>query len=390
MKRRKLFIASIVLLIACIVPGLQGLTYAQDFVNLKPGDSAETKKGIEGNFPTEHDQDKGSFMHAWKVLVRDGYKKGYTFTVKDFKKMRNWAVTTRGYELRGGVGLGVFGRVAGKRGEYKLLVDATPEQIDEINKKAIPIVDRESIYGEPLGIDSYRLDPAYLGKGKRGYLSKGEKILKEISLIIADVTGDKVQPPENYLKNNLLGFVAIAEGRGVGSLPASVFINEEKPFTVGGKELIDYGGVNKDTNQHRLLASLADTRMVPSSARRRGETYDFSPVKIKTVLFEAKFVTKHPKGFRAKFQVLNPDETAVIVAKIGDKNEKAIRKALKKMGLLTEWGNRIIVMGVMPDSPSAIAFTKLFGGKGFYDFRDQSLKQILDNPQLVKALAGAK
>ena len=385
MKRRKLFVASIILLAACIVPGLQGSTYAQDFVNLnskdKPKDNAESTGKPENNFPTTHDQDKGSPMHGWKAVVLAGFKKGDTFTVQDFMKMRNWSATTRGYELRSLVGIGVLGRVAGKKGTYKVLVDATSEQIDEINKKAIPVVDRKGIYGESLGIDGYRLDASYLGKGD---IKRGKEIVNKISSAIAEVTGNKVKPREGYAED----FVTEDEQNGIG-LPASVFINEEKSFTVAGKKLGEYKGVSEDTNQSKLLASLVDTGIVPSSAMRTGETYDFSSVKIKTVLFKAKFVTKNPKGFRDKFEILEQDETAVIVTEIGDKNEKAIRDVLEKMGLLTEWGGRIVVIGVMPDSPSAAAFAKLFGDKGFHDLRGQDTKDVLNNKQLVDALGGA-
>lgn len=369
--KNKLVLVVTMFLVACFMFGVNE-TFAA-----KPADPAETKRGIdaaEDGVPTEDDTDKGSPMHGWKAIVAAGLKKGDTVTTGEFNGMRNWSASTRGFELRGLVDAGVLGRVEGKPGTYVVLVDVTEAQIDKINQRAIPVVKRTGIHGQALGIDSYRTDAGYLGA----------ETVNAIRGIIHEVTGEDI--------NTLDARRAVRINDNATALPASVFVNEDRAFTVAERTLESYSGVTAATNTRALLASLVDAGILPDTAQKgTGDTYNFTPVKINTVLFKEDFVTDDPEGFKSQFQELGNDAIAVIITEGGDKGVEAIRDVLDRddIQLLSEWGSRIIVMEVTPKSTSAQAFARLFDDNSFYDLRDQSVEKILTNKNLVDGLQGA-
>lgn len=382
MKRKFIFL--IVILAVCIFVGMQGLAYAENLINLKEKDPTETdnKGKVVTQFPSKNSREKGSPMHAWLAISRAGYKKGDKVAFDELRA--NWSASTIGHEKRSLRAMGVVDE------NDILLVDATPEQIMEINQSAIPIVNRTGIHGEALGIDAHRLDAAWLGRPVQGPIDikTGRSILNVIRGIVSETTGTPRFSPTEAQMRNYDDFIVDYD-----IVPASVVINgREDSFTVEGKGLTEYAGVTETIDKRTLLASLVDARILPSEANRvglTGETYDFSQAKIGTVLFKGEFVTSNPQGFKEQFQGIRTDETAVIISESGDEAEMAIRNALKNVGLLGEWGRRIIVMGVKPASPSAEAFARLFGDRNFYDVRGQRIDNILNNKDLVKALEGA-
>ncbi|MDO8602456.1 MAG: hypothetical protein Q7O04_01220, partial [Candidatus Omnitrophota bacterium] len=73
----------------------------------------------------------------------------------------------------------------GTQGEYRVLVSATSDQIDEIYTAAIGLVGRRCIVEGmrvSVGIDAHRLDANWLGEGN---IEAGNNILKNISQKIA-------------------------------------------------------------------------------------------------------------------------------------------------------------------------------------------------------------
>jgi len=312
--------------------------------------------------------DKGSPMHAWKAIVTAGKKAGDTITTQEFGKLRNWSARTRGYELQSLVALGVLERV--NTGVYKVAINATSVQIDEINRQAVPIVNKRGIRGEALGIDAYKLDEAYLGAGK----------VDQLRILVGSITGQ-----ETKLAEGLPADFVEADGVG-GTIPAAVFINENKPFTVAGQEV-----ETADANKQAVLAALVDMRLLePQAEVKSGAAADFRQTKVQTVLFKSDFVTNDPKAFAAVYgeQVANnPDKIAVIISTSGDPMEPAIKTALEQAELLGEWGNKIIVMGVQPNSPAADAFARLFGDKNILTNFNEARK-ILDNKDAVMGVAG--
>lgn len=364
---RILMVLCIVVAVSVFVCGITALSYA------KSGpDITDTKGGtgeIEKQMPRAGEKDKGSPMHAWKAIVASGKKAGDIITAKEFAGMRNWSARTRGYELQSLIAIGVLAPT-GNKGEYEILTNATPKQIDQINDEAKAVVGKTGRDGIALGIDSYRLDADYLGEDKLG----------QITAIINKVTGSTVAPGavvSNFVQSDI--------DRGV-DLPASVAINGDMPFTINGISLEKIEGIDNVIEQQDLLAALVDTRIVSPEAKTKGDVADFSAVKAKTVMFKDEFVTGVPSAFKTEFDKLGQDETAVII--VINKNDEDIRAALKQAGLAEEWGNRIIVMGVKPESPSAHAFGVLFGNNNIIDLRGQTIDKILENKDLVAGLKG--
>jgi len=361
----------IVTAVSIFIFGMAGSGYA------KTGPSIEDTKGgagkIESNVPDNTgEKDKGSPLHAWKAIVAVGKKAGDIITTEEFEGMRNWSASTRGYELRSLVAIGVL-TPADTRGEYKLLVDATSDQIDQINNEAKSIVNKISRDGTKtaLGIDTWILDVKHLGEGK----------VEQVAAVVKKVTGSNVTPgavSEDFVQEDV---------DANKNLEASVAINGEKPFTVNGIDLSEVEGTSSDIEQQVLLAALVDTRIVSPEGKIKGDVVDFSAAKIKTVMFKEEFITNKPNEFKAAFDNLGQDETAVIVAI--NKSETEIETALAEAGLLGQLGNRIVVMGVTVNSPAAQAFGRLFGDNNMIDLRGQAIENILENKDLVKGLKGA-
>ena len=340
--------------------------------------------------------DKGSPLHAWKVIVSSGYRAGDTITTEEFAQLRNWSRSTRGYELQSLVAIGVLAP-AGTRGEYKVLVTGTSQQIDQISSIVASVVDRTGRNGKALGLDSYRLDAAYLGKGD---VDKGNAKLTQIADVISKSLTPQQAPIHMPSVYRIVGvpvdFIAadIAEGKPVGS---AAFIEEERPFTIAGQPIAAYSGISQagGSNHHALLAALIDMRLLPDSTLVRNDIGNFEPTKVKTVLFKDTFVTgkpeegKGPDAFAAEFAKLEADQIAVIVSTSEDEaGLLAINAALNRAGLSDRLGERIIIMAVKPDSPSAEAFTRLFGDK--YILTElQTAQDILKNKDAVIAIGGA-
>lgn len=353
-----------------VIGATTSLVYAKSGIDI--GDAAGGAKNIEDSMPPAGNvdpngkgPDKGSPLHAFKAIVAAGKKAGDTITTKEFAGMRNWAPSTRGYELQSLVAIGVLA-TTGTRGKYKLLVDATPEQIDQINDEAKPIVNKISRDGTKtaLGIDAWILDANHLGEGK----------VEQIAAVVKKVTGSNVTPEvvsEDFVKES------IAAGR----VPASVAINGDISFTIDLKKV---EGVD---DAQALLAALVETRMVSPEAKVKGGVADFISVTEATIVMFKEELLDKPDEFNAEFNKLSQDETAVIVAI--NKNNMDIKAALEKAGLLEQWGNRIIVMGVEANSPAAQAFARLFGDNNVIDLRGQAINKILENKNLVEGLQGA-
>jgi len=377
---KKKYLLSVLVFAFCIFATSFGYSHTRNFINLATGDSADTRSGrdeVEGRIPA--DKDKGSFMHAWQAIVNAGLKKGDVFTVADFEKMRNWSKSTRGYELKAGVLLGIWKPTGKKEGEYELLVDATSEQINEINNAVQNIVNRKGVHGEALGIDAHRLDAAWLGKGD---IQRGMDVLHQIQMKIREILRENYNMPTITVEN-AGSFV----DETLTTQPACVVIQEERPFSIGNN--ITSETLRKsDVNPHAVLSALVDMGLVsPEATRTPQGSYSFNEMQIGTVLFKGEFVMNKSQEFKRDFERLTQDQIAVIIANIGE--EKNIRAALEEVGLLDNLGERIIVMSVKGDSPSAVAFARLFGDKNSFDLRDQKLEDALKNRDLVKGLEGA-
>ena len=393
MKARKvLSVLCILFLTGAVIFGL-GNSYAQSQIDKRAGkEVGETTAASEvvealpeaGNVdPNGKGPDKGSPMHAWKAIVASGKEAGDAITSAEFAGMRNWSARTRGYELQSLVAIGVLAPT-GNRGEYKLLVGATDAQIDQVNEKAKTVVER-NLRGEALGIDSYRLDAAYLGKGDT---VAGNTKLNQIAGIIQDVTGvaatAQTANAADFVEQDVRSILA----GDASALPASIAIEGEMPFTINGKDLVGTGiSAGNIKDKGALLAALVDTRIVSPEAALKNNVSDFNSTDIKTVMFKEEFVTGQPGQFKAAFEAMSSDQTAVIIAI--NKNNGEIRQALEQAGLLGQWGNRIIVMGVKPNSPAADAFGRLFGDKSMYSLRGEKIEDILKNKDLIAGLEGA-
>lgn len=343
-----------------------GLVYAKtgiDNTDTKGGATIAEKQMPKGDIDlTAKGPDKGSPMHGWKAIVASGKKAGDTITTKEFAGMRDWSARTIGYELQSLENIKVVAHT-GARGQYKLLVDATAEQIDQINELAKPIVNKTSRDGTntALGIDTWILDVHHLGEGK----------VEQIADVVKNVTGSNVTSgaiSEDFVQED------IDAGR---DLPASAVINDENiPFAIN-----EIGMEDKV-----LLAALIDARMVSPEAKMKAGVADFSAVKVKTAMIREELLDK-PEDFKAEFNRLPPDATAVIIAI--NKNNEDIIAALREAGLLGQWGNRIVVMGVKPESLSAAAFVRFFGDKNVISLYGQPISRILDDRNLTEGLSGA-
>mgnify|MGYP001559128598 CR=1 FL=1 len=373
---RFLMLLCIAALVSVFVFGTTDIIFAKGAV--EEADAAGGISAVEGQMPKPPagPVDKGSPMHAWKAIVDAGKKAGDTITSTEFAGMRNWSARTRGYELQSLVVIGVLAPTE-NRGEYKLMVDATTAQIGQINEQAKRVVKRADRDGVALGIDSYRLDSDYLGEGD---ITAGNTAVTQINNIVKQVTGATAEL--NVLANQNL--VDTTEG---ATLPAAVAINGELSFTINGKGLQGMGVTADPFEEEALLAALVDTRIVSPEGKIKGQACDFSATKAKTVLFKDVFVTDTPSNFKTGFNNLTTDVTAVIIAI--DKTDAEIRKGLEDAGLLPEWGNRIIVMGVRPESAASEAFARLFSNTNIIDLRGQSIDNILKNKDLVAGLKGA-
>ncbi|MCX5693343.1 MAG: hypothetical protein NTX47_06695 [Candidatus Omnitrophica bacterium] len=374
---RFLMLLCIAALISIFVFGTRDLIFAKGAVVVEEAQGGTT--AVEGQMPstTPGTEDKGSPMHAWKAIVTAGKKEGDIITSEEFAGMRNWSARTRGYELQSLVVIGVLAPT-GTKGEYKLVVGATTDQIDQINERAKPFVGRTGTNGAALGIDSYRLDSAYLGQGN---VAAGNYAAEAINVIVKDVTKTTAEV-KAAANTNFTG--EIADGK---VLPAAVAINGDVPFTING---ITISGKDMDIypiEAQAVLAALVDIRIVSPEGKIKGQACDFSATKAKTVMFKDVFVTDNPSGFKEEFGKLANDVTAVIVAI--DKNDAEIRKGLEDAGLLQEWGKRIIVMGVKPASPASQAFARLFGDSNIIDLRGQTIDKILKDRDLIAGLKGA-
>ncbi|MBU1888443.1 MAG: hypothetical protein KKB46_04535, partial [Candidatus Omnitrophica bacterium] len=175
------------------------------------------------------------------------------------------------------------------------------------------------------------------------------------------------------------------------NVPASVAINGDISFriTEDGAE-ITLPAITAE-EQRNLLAALVDTRILPPdanivTANDGTSVSNFQAAEVKTVLFEEKFVTESPGAFKTEFDKLKTDEIAVIIAI--NKNNTEIKTALEQAGLLGQWGNRIVIMGVTPNSPAAVVFGRLFGDNPSFDLRGKKVDAILNNKDLVAGLAG--
>jgi len=372
MKLGKILVAlCIVTAVSVFIFGMTRPCYA------KTGPSIEDTEGgtgkIEGNVPDNTgEKDKGSPLHAWKAIVAAGKKAGDTITSAEFEGMRNWSASTRGYELRSLVAIGVLAPTDA-RSKYKLLVDATSEQIDLINNEAKPIVNKISRDGTKtaLGIDTWILDVKHLGEGKA----------EQIAAVVKKVTGSNVTP------GAVSGDFVQEDIYADKDLEASVAINGEKPFTVNGIDLSEVEGISGDIEQQALLAAMVDTRIVSPEGKIKGSVVDFSAAKANTVIFKEELLDKPVEGFKAEFDKLDEGQIAVIIAI--NKSSEDIKTALEQAGLLEQRGNRIIVMGVKADSLAAQAFGRLFGDNNIVDLRGQAINNILENKDLVKGLKGA-
>lgn len=384
-----LSVLGILVLAGVLIFGITGSVYArQNQIDKRAGvdaaDAGEATRKVEGSLPKvdpDAEDDKGSPMHGWKAIVASGKKAGDTITSAEFAGMRNWSASTRGYELKSLVAIGVLAST-GKRGEYKVLVDATDTQIDQVNDRAKNIVER-NLRGDALGIDSYRLDAAYLGKGDE---TAGNVKLNQIAAAIQDVTGTvataRTAIAPDFVQTDI---------DATNNVPASVAINGDISFriTEDGAE-ITLPAITAE-EQRNLLAALVDTRILPPdanivTANDGTSVSNFQAAEVKTVLFEEKFVTESPGAFKTEFDKLKTDEIAVIIAI--NKNNTEIKTALEQAGLLGQWGNRIVIMGVTPNSPAAVVFGRLFGDNPSFDLRGKKVDAILNNKDLVAGLAG--
>jgi len=319
--------------------------------------------------------DKGSPLHGAKAIVTAGKKAGAIITTKEFAQLRTWSARTSGYELQSLVAIGILSRqdADGKelpRGEYRIVVLPSEGQLNEINEKAKAIVNKTGRYGEALGIDYWVLDVKHLGQAK----------LDEIAKVVREVTGSVAIPepvPADFVKEDI--------DAGI-NLPASAAIQGDVPFTVAGISLADAAGA-AEGEQQALLTGLVDARIVFPEAKIRTDAYDFSAVPAKVVMYKEEFVTDTPGQFEAAFKTLDADQTAVII--VINKTDEEIMQALIQANLSEEWGNRIVVMGVKPESPSAQAFGRLFGDKNMYDLRGKKVEDILKDKDLVEGLKGA-
>jgi len=338
--------------------------------------------------------DEGSPLHAWKAIVAAGKKAGDTITTQEFEQLRKWSARTRGYELQSLVAIGVLERVA--PGQYRILVDATDDQIDTIDKNIISIVNKTRRDGTRLGLRSHRLDAGYLGgidkKDGVSGVAAGEKKLADIRGVISGVLGQEVKSPTEVVQD----FAAMDAANG--KIQISEVINNTPPQTqlegykVAGLGVAAYQGIelgDKGTDTYALLANLADMGLVePVADISKAGVADFHPTKVSTILFKGDFVTQNPKVFAEAFSGLQKNEIAVIVSTSDSEMEPEIKAALAEAELLGEWGDRIIVMNVKPGSPAAVAFATLFGDKNMLtDFN--TAKKILDNREAVAGVAGA-
>ena len=330
---------------------------------------------------------KGSPMHGWKAFASKK-KQGDILTLGEFRAMRNWSPRTIGYELQSLVAIGVL-RALGN-GRYEVLVDATEQQIDAIDDAAIPLVNRTGIHGEALGIDSYRLDATYLG---RGDVQAGETILEGIRAAVAETTGTEVQAPAELSAD----FVAEQEATSA-LLPASVLINEDaisgRDFTIHGENLEAYNGITSETDTRRLLGTLVDLRLVSSTATRTGEAYDVSPSEVRPVFFQEGYVLEDFKRFGNQVKALDENQIAVIVSTNAD-NAVDIENGLYECEaeLSDLIGDRIMIVDA--NETAALAYARLFnqfGPNGFFDLDDMKLKttdDILNDRDLVAGLEGS-
>lgn len=377
--RRFLTALCVVGLIGIFVFGITSMVYARTGVDVE-----EAKGGaaaVEGQMPATgavnpeaKGPDKGSPMHAWKAIVAAGKKTGDTITTAEFSGMRNWSDRTRGYELQSLVGIGVLAK-GDKRSEYKLLVTATAEQIDQVNVQTIGVLNRQGRDGLPLGIDSYRLDEKYLGAGKPADIAK----------IVRDVTGSTATPeqvPKDFVQ----------AGIDAGIVFVSVAYHGDTEFMInkGHKNLADAAGIANAAEGQALLAALVDTCIVTSESWNiEGNVAGFgaNDVTTKTVMYKEEFVTATPEAFKTAFEALPKDVTAVIVAITMNNGE--IEAVLKKVGLSNLLGGRIVIMGVKEDSAAALAFKDFFGNNPFVNLQNRGIDSILGDEKLVTGLKGA-
>jgi len=347
-------------------------------------DQAGVPKQMPGDAETK--PDKGSPLHGAKAIynakkadMTPRYKVGDIITRKDFAGLRNWSARTRGYELESLVAIGILSRQDAQgnalaRGEYRIVVLPSEEQLNAINERAKAIVDKTGITetGEwgPVGIDYWILDAKHLGQAK----------LEEVAKVVREVTGSAavLEPvSEDFVKSDI--------DAGV-ELPASVAINGDVPFTVAGISLADAAGA-AETEQQALLAGLVDAKIASPEGKLKGNAYDFSVVPAKVVMYKEGFVTDTPGQFETAFKNLEPDQTAVII--VINKTDEEIMRALMQANLLDQLGDRIVVMGVKPESAAAVAFGNLFKDKNMYDLRGQKVEEILNDKDLVEGLKGA-
>lgn len=273
----------------------------------------------------------------------------------------------------------------------RVVVSATPEQIDDINTETKKIVKIKAIDGTALGIDSYRLDGKHIGAYKLG------KIVDVVKRVTGVTTATAVEASKDLVKADISAGIP---------LPASAAIQGDILFAVDGISLANIAGVANKTEERILLAGLVEARIVSPEAEVKIRAYapsappffgilsisseyycDFSAVPAKVVMYKEEFVTDTPGQFETAFKTLQSDQTAVIV--VINKTDEEIMQALIQANLSEEWGNRIVVMGVEPESVSAQAFGRLFGDKNMYDLRGKKVEDILKDKDLVEGLKGA-
>ncbi len=137
----------------------------------KNKDCIKALEGIGQHLLAGKEKDKGTPKHLWLVLAKNEYVAGDIVTEDKIKDLRlrnkdrtRWSLRTVGREIDGleyTNGIGVFKKV---EGGYRMLVTATPDQIESIdsNLKKKNVLGKAGQEGELLGLDSHRLDKEHL------------------------------------------------------------------------------------------------------------------------------------------------------------------------------------------------------------------------------------
>lgn len=353
------------------VSGINVLVYSKEAYGAE-----KVENQMRGISPIGKGSEKSSPLHAWKAIVKIGKKMDDTITNKELSNMRIWSTKTKGYELQSLTGIGVLSRKDKKgdllpEGVYRLVVDATPGQIDLINEEAKVIINKTDMDGIAIGIDSYRLDIKYIGADKLKQIASVVRRATGVSAVnAAEAVADLVQSDMDRGKN----------------LPSSVAINGDIPFTVNNTNLRGIGVANT-FEQRLLLAGLVEIKIVSPEGKVKGKAANFSATNAKVIMFKDEFVIARTYEFKTDFGKLGPDGIAVIVAI--DKNNGEIKAALEQAELAEKWGDSIVVIGIKTGSVSVQAFKKLFGNNNTIDLRNQTINKILENKDLVEGLKGS-